>query len=116
MQTWIIAALGLGINVIVLVVTVTVAISNLKLSIVTSIESAKEELEQKLYASENANGETARVLRTKINEVELYLRDNYVRRDSFALVQQQISKDFANFSERVETRLERMEQKIDTKN
>lgn len=59
-------------------------------------------------------GESLTAIRTKITEVELYGRDNYVRRDGFYAVQKQLTDDMKVLGEKLDTRLERMEDKLDS--
>lgn len=59
-------------------------------------------------------GESLTAIRTKITEVELYGRDNFVRREGFYAVQKQLTDDMKVLGEKLDTRLERMEDKLDS--
>lgn len=60
-------------------------------------------------------GETAAALREKIREVELFGRDTYMRRDSFYKTMDMLSADMKAQFSRLDQRLERMENKLDSK-
>lgn len=83
------------------------------------LDSAKEfselrtEISLMLDSRSREFGEVGIALRNKIQEVELYIRDNYVRRDSFNEVTARIAADLAADVARVETHLTRLEGKID---
>lgn len=100
--------------------------SRVEKAIIEQIVRTKEEIEEKL-ADERRQfdlvldrtrrdfGETAAALRTKIQEVELFTRDTFMRRDSFYEVARQQQIENKSAWDRIEKRLERMELKIDSK-
>lgn len=58
-------------------------------------------------------GETFAALRTKVQEVELFSRDTFMRRDSAGKMQDALQSDFRSLGEKIDNRLERMEAKFD---
>jgi hypothetical protein len=60
-------------------------------------------------------GESLSALRTKINEVELHVRDNYLRRDSFVEFNRQITQDVRSMREELIRRLELLDAKLDAR-
>jgi hypothetical protein len=52
-------------------------------------------------------------LHAKIIEFEMWTRDTFVRRDSFYVVRDELTKNIEKMSGKVEARLERMENKLD---
>ena len=77
------------------------------------IDVLRAEIYTSIEVSERRFGETAEAIRHKVNDVELYIRDTYARRDSLLLFMQE-SRDLIKDSvTRLEVRLDRMEKKID---
>lgn len=58
-------------------------------------------------------GETATAIRQKITEVELFMRDNYIKRDSFYHGISELANNVKNLGDSLDGRLIRMENKID---
>ncbi len=85
----------------------------------TILDENVKALDQKIDAEIDANrrehGEVIRAIRQKLNEVELFVRDTFVRKETFAPVMLRIENDVKSVGDRIETRLLRMEAKIDTK-
>lgn len=79
------------------------------------ITHARDEIEAKLDQEVRHFGETIAAIRQKVADVELYAANNYVRRDGFYKVQEEIKAELAKVVEKLEKRLERMEVKIDSK-
>lgn len=80
-----------------------------------AIAQAKTEIEERQDAHRREMGEAIHALRTKINEVELNSAKEYIRRDSFYTVRNELASQIAGVADRMEARLVRMEGKIDTK-
>lgn len=57
-------------------------------------------------------GETITALREKLTQIELYIRDNYVSKNSFNTVLDRILVEMKSISEKVESRFLRMETEI----
>lgn len=73
-----------------------------------SIVESQRDTDDRLERTAREFGEIVAAMRAKVNEVELFCRDNYIRRDSFQTTIKELS-------DRLEQRLERMEDKIDRK-
>lgn len=71
---------------------------------------AREEIE----AQSRRFGETAHAIREDVNQLKLYVRDTYVRRDSFMKVQEQIAAETQAHGKRMEECFERIERKIES--
>ena len=109
----IIALVALGLNVVVALVGMTWGLGKIKDAIRNEIEQHREKFDQELDMIGRNFGETASALREKIREIELYCRDTFVRRESFSEVITKLSSDINLLATRIETRLVRMEEKID---
>lgn len=59
--------------------------------------------------------DTFSALRQKINDVELDAAKSYMRKENFYLVRGEISGELRDFRSDIKDRLDRLEQKIDTK-
>lgn len=80
-----------------------------------AIENAKDDIEQRQDTHRREIGESIHALRSKINEVELTSAKEYIRRDSFYTVRNELSAQIAALDNKIESRLVRMEGKLDTK-
>ena len=78
-------------------------------------EALEREIREDMDTNRHQNGETIAAIRSKVNEVELFVRDNFVRKDTFNVVMLRLESDVKGIGDRIETRLLRMEAKIDTK-
>ena len=79
------------------------------------LNELKTELETRQDATARNNGEGLSALRQKMHEVEIWVRDTFVRRDSFLAVISEVKTGLNDLGTRLEKRLERMETKIDSK-
>jgi len=111
----IIAVCSLVLNVIIALVGFTWGLSKIASTIEEKILMFKEKIDLEIDAGRREVGEVVTAIRTKIHDVELYMRDNYVRRDTFTKLFESMQKDMQNLGERIFVRLERMERKIDLK-
>lgn len=80
-----------------------------------SIVEAKEEIESRQESSTKHFGETIAALRQKINDVELYGANHYLRREDMQSVKQELGTDLRDLGKELKAWLARLEQKIDTK-
>jgi hypothetical protein len=96
-------------------VTLTWKLSRLELSLRGTIQVSRNEIEERQDRVVREFGETVSAMREKVREVELFCRDTFMRRDSFLEANRQNAIEFKAFGERIESRLERMETKIDSK-
>lgn len=109
-----VAVAGFVLNFICTVAAGVWKLSQLEGSLRTDIGKAKDEIESRQDSNTRQIGETIAALRQKINDVELYSANNYVRREGFYKVQEQLTNDVKSLGEKIEKRLERMEGKIDS--
>lgn len=116
----ILAAVALLLNVLIAIIGLTWGISKIKDAVRDEIEENRVRMEAKIEDADREiasvslrAGEIGMAIRTKINEVELHLRDHYVRRDSFDRVINMITDSIKVLGDKIEHRLERMEAKID---
>lgn len=79
------------------------------------INDSKEEVEGKQTQHSREFGETVAAIRQKVADVELYTANNYVRRDGFYKVQEQMTTDIRALGDKIEARFVRLETKLDTK-
>lgn len=107
-------------------VSLTWRISRLELSLRKEIRSSHDEVDIKHataareYEERNEQnikmfGESSAALRQKIHEVELWMRDTFVRRDGYYKVQEAMENSIKALGDKIDIRLERMEAKIDSK-
>lgn len=93
---------ALILNVIVALVGLTWGLAKIRDTVKDEIIKYRIELNDDIDSTGRSFGESIAAVREKIREVELFIRDTYVRRDNW-------SEGF----ERIEASLRRMEQKID---
>lgn len=109
------AIAALVLNVTVAIVGLTWGLSKIRDTVRDQIDARREEVDEDIEKLRREFGETSAALRTKVTEVELWARDNLVKKDSFGVVTDRISTELKNFAERIDRRLERMEEKIDNR-
>ena len=112
----IIALTGLGLNVMVAAIGLTWGLAKIRDTIRDEIDSHRIKFDDELDSVGRSFGESLAAIREKIREVELFCRDTFLRRDSFYEVTKGVTADLKALSDRIETRLERMEAKIDSRN
>lgn len=79
----------------------------------TMVAQTRMEVEDKIEVSLVRFGETAQAIRQKITEVELFMRDNYIKRDSFYHGLTELATNIKALNDSLDGRLIRMENKID---
>lgn len=107
------ALTALGLNVIVAVVGLTWGLAKIRDTVRDEIEVHRKGFDEEIDTLRHEFGETVRAIREKVTEVELWTRDNLVKKDSFSVVTDRISREVRDLGERLDKRLERMEGKID---
>lgn len=90
-------------------------LSQMEISLRGAIDASGKEIDERIDQQARQFGETASALRAKITEVEIWARDNFVRRDSFYKVTGDLSADIKDMGKDITARLDRMEGKIDEK-
>lgn len=101
------------INVALLLVGGGIAFQRQETRIQAMIAAAQRETDEKIDATIRAFGETATAIRQKITEVELFMRDNYIKRDSFYSGLNALAENVKILGSTLDGRLIRMENKID---
>lgn len=112
--TWI-AIAGFVLNFVGTLIAGVWKLSRLEVALRSDISKARDEIEQKQDTHSREFGETVAAMRQKIADVELYAANNYVRRDGFYKVQELLESSIRSLGDKIEKRLERMEEKIDSK-
>lgn len=106
---------GFILNLLATVAVVTWRLSHIETSLVAAIGRERKEIDGQFEMLRKETGEMGHALREKIREVELFSRDTFMRRDSFYTVQTEIKAEMKTLGDKLEARLERMEEKIDSK-
>jgi hypothetical protein len=107
-----IALCGLGLNIVVAIVGCTWGIGKIRDTVRAEIETHREKFAGQIDALEMRYGDSIAALRQKVADVELWAANNYVRRDGFYKVQEQLSQEFRNMRESMEGRFQRIEEQI----
>lgn len=106
------------------IITVTWQISRIQISLkdelaqqskerVAMINSLRDELEQRQDSLMRDIGETIAALRQKLHQTEIWSRDTFVRRETFISVLGENKTSLVELGERLEKRLDRLEEKLD---
>lgn len=109
----VIGAATIVVNILVLSIGGTWKLSELKASLVKEIHESKDDVEAKQAKTQHDVGESIAAIREKVREVELYCRDTFMRRDSFAEANKINANALQSLGSEIKSRLERMEAKID---
>jgi len=111
-----IAIVSLVFNIIVASVGLTWGIGRVRDAVRDEVEEHKRETDGKIDSLRLGINEMGTAIRSKITDVELHMRDNYVRRDTFSRFMDSISEVIRLSLEKIEKRLDRMENKLDGAN
>ena len=82
--------------------------------LVRQLDKAMKKPVNDIETLEIRTGELGHALREKINQVELFVRDEFVRKETFNLVTDRISLEVKGLGDRLESRQLRMETKFDS--
>jgi hypothetical protein len=104
---------ALILNVVVAIVGLTWGLGKIRDTVRDEIEEHREAFDSEIASLRREFGETVQAIRQKVSDVEIWGRDNYVKKDSFGMVTDRISREVKDFADRIDKRLERMEVKID---
>ena len=113
---WITAAVTfvtLAVNSIALAVSFTWKLSKVTSEIRDEISRDKEVIRAEIRAESRMVGETIGAVRTKITEVEIWSRDNFVRRDSFQSIIDRFTSEQQAWRDAMDERFSRFEAKLD---
>lgn len=111
-EIWI-AAATFAVNAAVVLVGGGIAFARQESRMQAMVAKAQRETEDKIDVTIRQFGETATAIRQKITEVELFMRDNYIKRDSFYHGVNELATNVKSLGESLDGRLIRMENKID---
>lgn len=111
----IVVVAGFVIHLVCTIVGGTWALSQLKASMIQALTAHQKEVDEEFAVVRREMGEMGSALRQKINEVELFGRDVYVRREGFYKVKDELSDAIKDLGDKIDARLDRMETKIDSK-
>lgn len=87
--------------------------ADIKADITAAITNHKKEVAQSFEAHQRLIGEAISAIRQKINDVELWGRDNYVAKDDFTEALNRLNQSMVRMDDSLGARLIRMEAKID---
>ena len=101
-------------------------LSRVEIALRQAIQESRNETDDRIERQGREFGETARAALEhirkveadgleKVREVELFIRDTFMRRDSFYQVQTSMEASMKALWDAIDKRLERMEAKIDSK-
>lgn len=107
------ALAALALNMIIAVVGLTWGLGKIRDTVRDAIDVHRKKIDEEIDTLRHEFGETVQAIRMKVTEVELWTRDNLVKKESFGLVTDRISREVRDLGERLDKRLERMEGKID---
>jgi len=105
--------LGFVVNTLVLAITGVNKLTQTETSIRSAITSQRENIDDEFLQVRREWGETVSAIRQKVTDVELYVRDNYVRKDVFDSAMTNLGKHVEQVGDRIEARLLRIETKMD---
>lgn len=89
------------------------AVAEIKADTTAAITNHKKEVAQSFEAQQRMVGETISAVRQKINDVELYVRDHFVRSDEFSKGMESLTLAMNRLDDSIGAQLIRMENKID---
>ena len=113
-----------AINFIVLVIGGTWKASRIEISLresfTTALGTHRREIDDEIDRGRREFGETASALRQKIidvgdriTQVEFYLRDNFVRKESFDQTTRGLAESLRAFRDELKTHIEKLDGKLD---
>lgn len=122
----IIAGVALVLNVITVAIAILIKyqFAEMKLSIGEAITKTRQEIDERFERATRENGEMGHALRQKIQDVAsdgqekiqelaLYIRDEFVRKETFATLMSEIKKDINDSSEKIEKKIDKVEVTIE---
>ncbi len=117
-------AAGLFLAIIGAVVKVTLHISGVEKAVMEHTNANVENMERDMRAVQSdatrrietltqQTGEMGTALRTKLHEIEVFTRDHFVTRDSFASTMDRFEKSLDTLGDRIEKRLDKFAERMD---
>lgn len=86
---------------------------DMEASLRKAISDSKLDIELRQDDMRREFGETVAAVRQKLHDVELYASSNYIRSDSFYLVKSELSAEIKALGEKLDSRIEKFEVKLD---
>ena len=80
-----------------------------------NFKALDRKIDDEVDTNRREHGDALTAILQKLNDDALFVRDTFVRKETFAPVMLRIENDVKSVGDRIETRLLRMEAKIDTK-
>lgn len=111
--TVVIATVNGAATILYLSIWGTWKIAGVQAGIMAAIANHKKEVADSIEVHQRIMGETIAAVRQKINEVELWGRDHFVRSDEFTHALADINQTMTRMDDSLGARLIRMETKID---
>jgi hypothetical protein len=90
-------------------------LSRVEAALRKDITRSRDEIEAKQDQQVRHFAENLAALRQRLHEVELWTANTFLRRDSFYKAQEELKAEMKALGDKIEARLERMEEKIDRK-
>lgn len=90
-------------------------LSRVEAALRKDINDAKQEVEARQDVKSRETGETIAAIRQHVTNFQLEVADKYVRRDGFYKVRDELAADINRLGDKLEARLARMEEKLDSK-
>lgn len=106
---------GFTLNLVITAGGLIWKLSRVEAAIMAALAKERREIDDEFEKLRREVGEVATALRQKVHEVEVWSRDNFARRDSVYKVKDELLAGMQSFGDRIEVRLVRMEQKIDSR-
>lgn len=108
--------LGFIITIITLTGTIVWQASNIRDEMNKGVVAHREEVDREIDEIQRRFGEVATALRDKITQVELFMRDEFIRKETFNLVIDRITAEWKAAVAEIASRHLRMEGKLDELN
>lgn len=87
-------------------------------SIKTAVDGSRQELSERISTERdtaiNRFGETVQAIRQKINDMELWNRDNFVNRRTFDGIMADTRESLKRLEDKLDARFDRIDQKLST--
>lgn len=109
----IVGALGFVVNITVLAVGGVWKLSRVEQAIRETVTDHREEIDREFVTLRSELQQNLLAIRQKVTDVEIWGRDNFVKKDTFTQVVTGIRDDLKGVGDRIEARLLRMESKMD---
>lgn len=106
------AVAAFALNAVVTTAAVTWKLSRVELALSAQITKERKEIDEHIEQMSREFGETVHAMRQKIHEMEVWNRDNFVRRDGFYIVKDELTSAIRSVEALIAVRLEGLEAKI----